>query len=138
MRLVHVLSSIVIALSLLACSHPEEAFIGTWSNNGNNEDSRGGMHIIVQRDGDKLLVKQVFLKQNPSGSDALVSVQNGRIEDGCLIVEGGLTGYKKYFHSKTDDAIIPVGINPPVILKRLAEKSIFEGIDPKAGSPVTK
>lgn len=106
------LCSLLLGLLLLACSKPADEFLGTWSNNGRNENGKGGITISIYADGNNLLVKQQFMD-----TGIILSTHLGRVEGGYLLVEGAPV-FDKFLYSKTDDALISTNAIQ-VIFKRV-------------------
>jgi hypothetical protein len=85
-------------LALSACSRPEEKFIGTWSN----EWAGGQLQLVVSRDGDNFIVKEIYTVTGKT-----VAINAARFENGYLMASGN-EWIKKLSYVESEDAIQPL------------------------------
>jgi len=90
---------LVIVLSALSsCSRPGKAFIGTWSN----EWAGGQLQLVVSRDGDNFIVKQIY-----TVTGRTVSIDAARFDNGYLMTSSNVW-LKKLSYIESEDAIQPL------------------------------
>jgi hypothetical protein len=91
-------------LLCFGCTREDQNFIGTWSNKNANG---GDLKLIISRDGEKLLVKDILIS-----SGQVIGMQSARVENGYLVVDGDGIGalLRKVSYSETEDALIPESV----------------------------
>ncbi|MDK9715249.1 MAG: hypothetical protein OEL86_14300 [Sulfuritalea sp.] len=97
LRLLLVIATTLFALS--ACSRPGEKFIGTWSN----EWAGGQLHLVVSRDGDNFILKEIH-----TVTGGTVAINAARFENGYLTSDNVLR--KKLAYVESEDAIQPLDL----------------------------
>lgn len=96
-RIIYIL---VICFFCFGCTKKDEKFIGIWSNKVGN---LGDLQLTISRDGERLLVKKGLIS-----SGQLFEMNNAKVEDGYIFIDGGISFYTKMSYSETEDALIPV------------------------------
>lgn len=97
-----VLAAGAAALLLTSCdiARKDEKFVGVWSN---QNATAGDIKLEITRDGDKLLVKKIFISKN-----AVFGKHSARVVDGYLVIDGD-TIYEKLSYSPSEDELLPAG-----------------------------
>ena len=94
---------LLILLLCFGCAKEDQKFIGTWSN---KVEGRGDIQLIISRDGNKLLLKDIQIS-----SGRTIGIHSAKVDNGYLVVDGNELGLGyllgKVSYSETEDALIP-------------------------------